>query len=113
VFLTATGLHVFHANIPMADICWDVHVSCSLAAADKCKPYDRARRCCAQGCITALESCTALAAAFEACGDDLDRAPAAFTAARAPDAHAMQELELMQARPPSPQPLTGRLTLIT
>ncbi len=52
----------------------------------------------AQGCITAMESCTALAAAFAMCGDDLDRVPAAFTAARAPDAHAVQDMELMQAR---------------
>ena len=52
----------------------------------------------AQGCIMAMESCSALAAAFAACGDDLGRVPAAFTRARAPDAHAVQDLELMQAR---------------
>lgn len=50
----------------------------------------------AQGCITAMESCSALAATFAACGDDLDRVPAAFTRARAPDAHAVQDLELLQ-----------------
>ncbi|BDA50935.1 Kynurenine 3-monooxygenase [Coccomyxa sp. Obi] len=49
-----------------------------------------------QGCISAMESCTALAATFAKCGDDLDRIPAEFTRARAPDAHAVQDLELLQ-----------------
>lgn len=45
-----------------------------------------------------MESCTALAATFAECGDDLDRIPAEFTKARAPDAHAVQDLELLQVQ---------------
>ena len=49
-----------------------------------------------------MESCTALAATFAACGDDLDRIPAEFTKARAPDAHAVQDLELLQVQTSHP-----------
>jgi len=48
-----------------------------------------------QGCNTALESVAALSQALKRSGDDLDKLPAAYNAARLPDVGAMQRLELM------------------
>ncbi len=49
-----------------------------------------------QGCNLALESCAALDAALAGTGCDLDAAPAAYSRARVADAHAFQDLEVMQ-----------------
>ncbi|GBF90974.1 hypothetical protein Rsub_03829 [Raphidocelis subcapitata] len=48
-----------------------------------------------QGCNTALESASVLASQLDATAGDLDKLPAAFTAARLPDAAAVQKLEWM------------------
>ncbi|KAK9837071.1 hypothetical protein WJX81_000631 [Elliptochloris bilobata] len=50
-----------------------------------------------QGCNLALESCRALDAALGASACDLDAAPELYSDARVADAHAFQELEVMQA----------------
>jgi len=52
----------------------------------------------AQGCNLALESVRVFAQSLDAVDGDLDRAPAAFTAARLEDVHAMQTIEYMQVR---------------
>lgn len=49
-----------------------------------------------QGCNLALESCRALDAALEATSCDLDTAPREYSDARIADAHAFQDLEVMQ-----------------
>ena len=52
-----------------------------------------------QGCNLALESCRALDAALGASACDLDAAPKRYSDARLADAHAFQDLEVMQVQP--------------
>ena len=61
-----------------------------------------------QGCNLALESCRALDAALQATSCDLDVAPREYSDARVADAHAFQDLEVMQV---SALPITWHPTV--